>query len=455
MAGGEAFSRGNKIMITKEEVCSMVGQSEVQVLSIDEIIFDDKLYSRGKGIDQGAVIDYSKNIKSMPAIIINQDNVIVNGVHRYKALLKAEQKQADIIKIDVPAEDVMLAGLLIDLKNGVRHPESDLKRICVKLFEADPEANRELIEELEIPESTFYDWVKDVRAARQAEIDAQIIYSLLNPFKTQDEIAKEFGYKNNSVISDRKTAVLSEILSIGNNNKEAEIEPVSDILLPYRNFAGSERYLYNIWNLKKGDDTNAYFGHFPIRFMKNLLYYHTDPFDFVYDPFAGGGTTIDACRAMLRKYYVTDRKPIGNRKDEIAKWDIQDGIPEMPTPALVFLDPPYWVQAEGKYSNDVEDLGNMDLQAFNNSMQVLLCELIKRRIEKIAIVIQPTQYKNDMEWEDHVFVFADILSRKYKIEMRYILPYSTQQYLPQMVDKAKEWKVCLCSHRDLVVWKLR
>jgi len=60
-----------------------------------------------------------------------------------------------------------------------------------------------------------------------------------------------------------------------------------------------------------------------------------------------------------------------------------------------------------------------------------------------------------MVFEDHIFKFDKMLPDNYAIEMRYILPYSTQQYLPQMVTKAKEERICLTSHRDLVVWRLR
>lgn len=39
--------------------------------------------------------------------------------------------------------------------------------------------------------------------------------------------------------------------------------------------------------------------------------------------------------------------------------------------------------------------------------------------------------------------------------MEYILPYSTQQYTPQCVDKAKESKKCLVLNRNLVIWRLK
>jgi hypothetical protein len=87
-------------------------------------------------------------------------------------------------------------------------------------------------------------------------------------------------------------------------------------------------------------------------------------------------------------------------------------------------------------------------------MNSLFNDLVKRKVPLIAVVIQPTQYANDMVFEDHIFKFHEMLMKKYVIEMRYILPYSTEQYNAQMVNKAKETNACLCLNRDLVVWKL-
>lgn len=207
-------------------------------------------------------------------------------------------------------------------------------------------------------------------------------------------------------------------------------------------------FLYNIWNMPRGDD-EEYFGHFPHRFMRNLLYYHTEENDLIYDPFAGSGMTIDVCEEMGRRWYCSDLFP---QRADIKQWDIAFGLPEdFEKPDFVFLDPPYWKQAEGKYSNDERDLGNMDLDSFNRIFSNFLAEL--STIEKIAIIIQPTQYKTGFVWTDHIFDFDKFLP-KHHIEMRYILPYSTQQYNAQQVEKAKMKKVCLGLNRDLVVWRL-
>jgi len=211
--------------------------------------------------------------------------------------------------------------------------------------------------------------------------------------------------------------------------------------------------LYNIWNTPKQDNDRKHFGAFPEVFMENLIHYHTEPLDIVYDPFGGGGTTADVCKRMFRRYYVSDRKVIPGRERDIREWDIKDGLPEdLQKPALVFLDPPYWKQAEGKYSDDSEDLGNMNIEDFNNSMKSLLNELTKRKVERIAIVMSPTQWPSeDRKFIHHLVEFNTYLN-KYELEIAYSLPYSTQQYNGNQVKIAKEQKFCMSLTRELWVW---
>ena len=59
----------------------------------------------------------------------------------------------------------------------------------------------------------------------------------------------------------------------------------------------------------------------------------------------------------------------------------------------------------------------MDLSNFYLSIQKLLAEIAAKKINKIALVIQPTQYKNNFVWEDHIFKINSMLADKYEIEM--------------------------------------
>lgn len=442
-------------MIKRADLVELISNAEIKTLDIKSIIFDKSLYSRTGGIDRNAVEDYSKNIITMPPIVINQNNKIVDGVHRYHACLKADQQSMNVKQIELPDEDIKLANLLIDIQSGVRHPIQDKKSIIIDLYDPqNSDQNKMLMDELGVPRATFYDWTSEKRSLMQKRVNQAIAIDLLNPYLTYQEIAEQNGYTSEKTIDRFKADLRDKIPDIGKMSPEELREADLDFLIEYKEFVENDLLLYNIWNSTKGDN-NSHFGHFPILFMKNLLYYHTEPFDLVYDPFAGSGTTIDACREMYRKCIVSDRKPDKSRP-EIIEHDITTGLPDgMPTPALAFLDPPYWKQAEGKYSDSASDLANMSLDDFYSALGKLFNELTVRGVERIALVIAPTQYPNDLNFEDHIFKFDKMLDGKYEIEMRYILPYSTQQYNGTQVEIAKEKKICLNTIRDLVVWRLK
>lgn len=82
--------------------------------------------------------------------------------------------------------------------------------------------------------------------------------------------------------------------------------------------------VFNLWSFGKAEGL-TYPGQIPRQVMENLLWYFTSPFDIVYDPMAGSGNTIEVCRAMYRRYQVSDISPIEER---IRAHDITTGIPE-------------------------------------------------------------------------------------------------------------------------------
>ncbi len=71
-------------------------------------------------------------------------------------------------------------------------------------------------------------------------------------------------------------------------------------------FANFEPKLYSVWNFPGATNEVKHFGNIPPEIIDNLLYYFSKPFDVVFDPFGGGGSTIDRCIARKRRYWVSD-----------------------------------------------------------------------------------------------------------------------------------------------------
>lgn len=215
--------------------------------------------------------------------------------------------------------------------------------------------------------------------------------------------------------------------------------------------------LYNIWKQKDKDHESSYFGTGPLQWIDNLLYMYTKPFDIVVDPFAGGGPMIDICQKRSRRYYVSDRKPVSGREHEIRQYDLTDGLPKVPhwkDVKLVYLDPPYWKQAEGMYSTDPTDLANMDLDQFHDTLENIIKGFAGKLSDAyIALIIQPTQWKApERQFTHHM---AEMIRRvKSEIDLCLSVPYEASQYTPQMVNWAKENRTVLVLTREIIVWKV-
>lgn len=401
-------------------------------ISTTDVVYREDLYPRFEA-SQPTIQKYAYSIEHLPPIKVNQNNILIDGYHRWKAhQLEGEEKiSAEVIETDSEKELKKLAYKL-NANHGLQLNNEEKRRYAQEMI-GEMSVN-DVASVLSVSASTVKSWTESQRKAAQEEQDRKIIEMYLRAWNTQQDIADVLGVPQQTIARKVDNLITQNDNSV---NMGKEFKPL----------------LYNIWNLNKQDNsTESHFGSFPLVFMKNLLYYHTKAMDVVFDPFAGGGTTVDACKDMARRFYCTDRVVKPGREKDIREHDIKDGLPDgLPKPKLAFLDPPYWSQAEGKYSDDSEDLGNMSLDDFNYSMQSLFSDLDKKKVEQIAVVIQPTQYKNKFQWIDHIFDFSEMLTN-YKISMRYILPYSSQQYNAQMVEVAKSNKQCLCINRDLVVW---
>ncbi|MBF0555089.1 MAG: hypothetical protein HQK96_11140 [Nitrospirae bacterium] len=403
----------------------------VQGVAVEDIVYRDDLYPRIE-VDHSLIEIYQQDIERLPAIMINQNNILIDGRHRWLAHKRAGANTipADIIETESEAHLEILA-YKYNSAHGKQLSTEEKRIFAVK--RCDIISTAKIASILSVSERTVRYWTQAKRKDLEEHRNKLIISEYLRAWNTQEAIAEKFELTQKTV---------SNI--IDNFRKNGNLAESTKNFNPY---------LYSIWSLKNGDD-KSHFGAFPAAYMENLIYYHTEPLEIVYDPFAGSGTTVKVCKAWHRRYYCSDRVVKQGLEDDIKQWDIADGLPEdLPLPDFVFLDPPYWIQAGNKYSKDKECLGNMSLEDFYSTFELFLKELIGRKAKRISIVIAPTQYRNNMVYEDHIFRFAKLLDGKYKIEMRRILPYSTQQCTPQMVIRAKEKRVDLVIHRDLVVWR--
>jgi len=402
-------------------------------MKIADIIFRDDLYPRFRK-DQDLVELYSNSIEYLPPIKVSQQNILIDGWHRLKAhqLAKCSEIKVDTITVESEKELKKLA-YQFNSNHGLQLKAEEKKTFANEMI--GEMTVDELTKILSVSRQIVELWTKAKRGQQEEERNRKILELYLRAWNTQETIAGVFGVE-------QKT-----ISNIINASKNAKISEITKDFKPI---------LYNIWNLQKQDNVaKSHFGSFPQVFMENLLYYHTQPLDIIYDPFAGGGTTVDTCQKMLRRYYCSDKEVRAGREADILQYDIANGLPDnLPKADLVFLDPPYNLLAKGEYSDDNTDLGNMDIPSFYNVLHSFVKLLMQKNIKRIAYVIRPFWVTCEKwEWVDPIFRLYDVIKDKYHIEARYVLPYSTEQYTGLWVDRAKVKQKCLILNRDLMVFE--
>jgi hypothetical protein len=400
-----------------------------------DIQFREDLYPRFEA-NQALIQKYAYSIEFLPPIKVSQSNVLIDGFHRWKAHQLNGEKEIAVDVVEVASEkELKRLAYQLNSNHGLQLSNDEKRHYANEMI--GEMSVKELSLLLSIPEKTIRDWTEAKRQTLEEERNRRIIELYLRAFNTQQSIADIFGIS---------VQTISNIIS--NYGESAEIG--KDFKPP----------IYNIWNLQKQDNaTDSHFGSFPLYFMKSLLHFHTQPLDIVFDPFAGGGTTVDACKEMFRRYYCTDRVVKPGREKDILQHDITAGFPDaLPKPSMIFLDPPYWLLAKKEYSDDESDLGNMTKEQFYQAMKAIAEETKQRKIERVAYLIRPiweTGTEDGWTWVDPMFDLYDMMSDKYRIETRYVIPYSTQQYTALWVDRAKEKNKCLILNRELMVFVRR
>lgn len=417
-------------------------------IKVSDVVFREDLYPR---IETSAVTvqKYAEDLDVLPPIVVNQHNELIDGWHRWTAHKKNEVEliEADVVETTSDA-DLLEKAIETNATHGLQLSQSDKRDMARRIYNSTPDGQRDdkkksLAKILSVSERTVRDWLsridKDAKEQRK-----QKIFDLWLAGYSTDEIASATGSDKAEV-----SRVCCNMADLPNLNKlqQSAADHATDFDVP----------IYNIWKQQSKSEGSSHFGNSEVRWVDNLLYLYTKPFDVVVDPFAGGGSTIDICKKRLRRYFVSDRKPIVEREKEIRQHDLKDGPlkpPQWKDVKLVYLDPPYWIQAEGQYSKDADDLGNQSLEDFTKNLAKIIGDYAKKLTDAyIALIIQPTQWKApERQFTDHI---GDMLRAvKLPVDMRYSVPYESQQCTAQMVEWSKENRRCLVLTREIVVWKV-
>jgi transcriptional regulator with XRE-family HTH domain len=398
-----------------------------------------ELYPRLKPHDD-VIERYRDALDNLPPIVVARDGVLVDGYHRWQAHTREgiDEIRAENLGNLTDAE-IVRESIKRNATHGQQLTRSDKQRLAGSLwmqfgdFKA-PDRVREIQTLLGVSRDAVERWTKDARADEKRAMQARA-WDMHLDCLAQAEIAERIGV-------DQKTI----------SNWLKELSASADFSLP-----PESRQHFDVWQFPTTDrdagGQQSYFGAVPPQVIENLLWFFTDPGDVVVDLFAGSGTTVDVAKAMGRRVWAADIR--GNHYSPhlpIHQHDVTAGWPDAaPRKAkLVFLDPPYWRQAAGRYSSEPNELAEMDLEAFYAAWWQV-AKAAMQHADRVAYIISPTQ-RDDGSVIDHATdMIRAFTSEAWEVERRIIVPYSTQQATGQQVTWARENRRMLKLYRDLVV----
>jgi hypothetical protein len=422
-------------------------------LKVADVVFREDLYPRIKGNPE-TIQKYAECIEHLPPIEVNQNNELIDGFHRWKAHVKAEAETMLAIVTQTKSESEFLTlAIERNADHGLQLSNADKRRMALSIYSATvekerPQKKKDLISILKVSQKTVSNWLRDIDKAAKEDRDRKIFEMWLS-CHTQAEIAEVVGLSQNQITDN--ISVLSKMENLPNPMKHATEYSLEDESLPR----------FTVWSFGSKTNKVGHFGNSEQTIVDWLLYLYTNPFDIVVDPFAGGGSTIDVCQKRLRRYWAGDRNVIPERQDDIRHHDIigPDKTVLMPNlkgrwkdVKLVYLDPPYWLQAKGKYGDGKTNLANMDSDEFHDSLvSIINTFLSKSENAHIALLMQPTQWNSpDKSFVDHVLNIAPRI--KSSVKTRIQAPYQKASCSPPMYKWGEDNKELLVLSREIIVW---
>lgn len=411
----------------------------VTQIPITSVRYVKELYPRLKPHEE-VIERYRDAIDNLPPIAVARGGVLVDGYHRWQAHVREGREQIRAEDLgDLTEPEIIRESVRRNANHGQQLTRDDKRRMASRMWPTlehlgSAERVKDLAELFAVSERAVQEWTKDARKAERDEQQARA-WDMWLDCHEQQAIADGIGIDQ---------ATVSRWLMQNRESAEMHEPPES-------------RQHFDVWSFATSDKdagAQSYFGAIPPQVIENLLWFYTDPGNTVVDLFGGSGTTIDVAKRMGRRVWAADIR--GNHYSPhlpIHQHDATAGWPaDAPRKAdLVFLDPPYWKQAAGRYSNEPGEMAEMaDLDTFYAAWWKV-AKAAMDHSRRIAYIISPTQREDGTVIDHATDMIRPFIADGWEIERRIIVPYSTQQATGQQVTWARENRRMLKLYRDLVV----
>lgn len=403
-----------------------------------------ELYLPDSGPSWDSFVESVRQQGILDPLTVTPDNTIISGHRRWRAAQHLGIPTVPIIRREFASPDDELVAL-------VEHNRYRIKTLTETMREA------LLVEEVAARKAKE-------RQGTRSDIVENFPQSEDAGKRTRDIVASAIGvsgrqYDKIKLIHEQaqvntKVATLVDKLNQGETSVEAIYKYIRAREEVDPNAFKSK--VYNYWFFGQPDtrygDTHP--GQLHPGIIENLLWYYTEEGDLVVDPFAGGGITIDVCKAWNRRCVAYDIDP---KRPDIGKSDILSGYPANCVGAnLVILDPPYWNMVGEEYSAD--GAGSYTFGEFVDFLRTVAGHTasIVKPGGRAAFIIMPQYYRLPegvpyMDWPVVWYkMFCDTgmvpINRIYNM-------WPTSIYQPFHLTQAREKGVMLPIMGDLCVFQ--
>lgn len=410
--------------------------SKAQTVDIEDVDFDQDVYPRFE-VDEDAVKRYRQVLDELPPITLAADLRLIDGYHRLRAHRVEGQSEIDAEVLDID-DDAKVFGEAArrNSTHGQQLTTDEKADVARQLYQMNGHTQAEVADIVSMSSGWVSNKTRDIREQERDERREQSYELYLDyvEYPTHDDVAQELNVTHDTVRKDRQEILKSENI-----------------------LSGFDPELTNVWRFQSCDSQygTEWPGRVPGQIIENLLYYYTDEFDLVVDPMAGGGTTVDVCQKMARRYAAFDINPLEDKNVNAA--DVTDGIPlDDSVAGLVFFDPPYWRLKDDEYVDG--SIADQNIDGWYEDMVSILEESVRVSSNggTIALLVEPfsntgkTERFDDLTFELHTRTQDLGLQPRQRISV----PLNFDTFSPQSVNDAKEKEYLLDQNRDLYVWEV-
>ena len=226
----------------------MEQNQEVTRIAVSDVVYRQDLYPRIEA-DAATIQRYAENLEMLPPIEINQNNILIDGYHRWTAHRKAEALDiAATVTVTESEAEVYALAIKRNSQHGLQMNNADKKKAAIRLYAGGTGLKKEEIaDSLSVTERTVRNFLGDIDKQLQDEQNHNIASMWLACY-TQEEIADALNIPRQTI--GRKIESFAHFGQLSKMGKTLPFERDADFTPP----------LYNVWTFAKKSNSVTHFG---------------------------------------------------------------------------------------------------------------------------------------------------------------------------------------------------